>query len=72
MTKQILDRIEGSVYKAALERKRAERKRLEAAGLVNDAQDMKCNVSGYVQALRDVGIINDRERQALYIYYGTI
>lgn len=71
-TQDVLNKIEGTNYKAALEYKRAERKRLEAAEYREAAEGVKKSVAGYVQALRDCGVITERERQVLFIYYGTV
>lgn len=72
MTKKALEKIEGTIYKATLEHKKADRKRLEEVGHVNAAQSVKASIAGYVHALRDCGVITESERQALFVYYGTI
>ena len=72
MTKEALKKIEGTIYKTALEYKKHQRKLLEEARAQNAADSAKASIAGYVQALRDCGIITESERQTLFIYYGTI
>lgn len=72
MTKLVLEKIEGTIYKTTLEQKKKDRKRLEEMEHAHEAREIKCSIAGYVQALRDCGVITERERQALFIYYGTI
>lgn len=72
MTKTVLEKIEGTNYKNTLEIKRADRKRLEESGHEQAADAIKASIAGYVQALRDCGVITERERQVLFIYYGTV
>lgn len=72
MTKKTLEKIEGTNYKATLEYKKSERIRLEEAGYKNAADSAKASIAGYVQALRDCGVITERDRQVLFVYYGTI
>lgn len=71
-TQDVLNKIEGTKYKATLEYKRHERKRFEDNGFVGSAEGVKKSIAGYVQALRDCDIITERERQVLFIYYGTV
>jgi hypothetical protein len=72
MTKKALELIEGTVYQKTLEHKKFERKRLEKAGHENAATSVRASTAGYLQALCEAGIITERERQALFIYYATI
>lgn len=72
MTKKALEKIEGTTYKSTLERKKNDRKHLAEMGLDKDANAVRCSIAGYIQALRDCGIITESERQKLYIYYGTL
>lgn len=69
---QTLKKIDGTIYKTTLEHKKETRQHLEKLGLVNTAREVKCSVAGYVQALRDCGVITESDRQKLFIYYGTI
>lgn len=72
MLAHVLKKIDGTMYKKTLEDKKHERKRLEAAGNDAAARYTKASIAGYCQALRDCGVINDRERGVLFIYYGTV
>jgi hypothetical protein len=72
MTKKVLEKIEGTNYKITLEQKRADRKRLKERGHEQAEDEVKASIAGYVQALRDCGVITERERQVLFIYYGTV
>jgi hypothetical protein len=72
MTKKVLEKIEGTIYKTTLENKKNDRQRFEKMGLEKDARAIRTSIAGYVQALRDCGVITERERQVLFIYYGTI
>lgn len=71
-TQEVLNKFEGTPWKAALEYKRAERKRFEDNGFIGCAEGVKKSIAGYVQALRDCGVVTERERQVLFIYYGTV
>lgn len=62
MTKQVLNKIPANV-RAALEQLRKDYK--------NDALnkgESRNRSAGYVQGLRDAGLITERERQILFIY----
>lgn len=62
MTKQVLNKIPANV-RAALEQLRKDYK--------NDAlntDESRSRSAGYVQGLRDAGLITERERQILFIY----
>ena len=72
MTKKALKKIEGSIYERTLEFKKKDRQRFEEMRLENDAIAIRCSIAGYLHALRDCGIITEREREILFIYYGTI
>lgn len=72
MTQKALEKIKGTVHKNALEYKKAQRKKLEEAGHENAAQSVKSSIAGYVQAMMDCGVITERDRELLFIYYGTI
>ena len=72
MTANVLEKIEGTVFKATLEYKKNMRKRFVERGLEKEAREVQTSIAGYVQALRDADIITEGERQTLYIYYGTI
>lgn len=72
MTRKALEKIEGTIYKTTLEHKKADRQHLAKAGHENAADSVKASIAGYVQALRDCGIITESERQKLFAYYGTI
>ena len=72
MVQRTLERIEGTTYKATLEKKKSDRKRLAKMGAITDAHSIELSLAGYIQALRDVGVITERERQELFIYYATI
>ena len=72
MTKEIIEKFEGTVYKATLEYKKKERHRLEEAGYASEAEKTKASTYGYIQALCDARIITDRERMLLFIYYCTM
>lgn len=45
---------------------------MSEAGLIGSAEGIKKSIAGYTQALRDCGMITERERQVLFIYYGTV
>lgn len=72
MTRKTLEKIEGTIYKTTLENKKEARTRLAKLGHEKEAKSVQASVAGYVQAMRDFGIITERERQELFIYYGTI
>ena len=71
-TQDVLKRIEGTTYKATLEYKKMERKKMEAGGYEGAAEGVKKSIAGYVQALKDCGIITEHERRVLFIYYATV
>lgn len=71
-TQDVLRKFEGTAFKATLEYKKAERKRLEAAGFIGTAEGVKKSIAGYVQALRDCGVVTESERRVLFIYYATV
>jgi hypothetical protein len=72
MTAKALEKINGTPYQTTLEYKRKQRKYLEEAGHAQAAESAKASIAGYCQALRDCGIITERERGALFLYYGTV
>jgi hypothetical protein len=72
MTRETLEKIEGTIYKSTLERKKHDLKHLEDMGLVKDAKGIRCSIAGYLQALRDCGIITESDFRKLFCYYGTI
>ena len=72
MTQKALEKIAGTPYQKMLEYKRTQRKNLEKAGHDAAADSTKASIAGYVQAMRDCGVITERERGLLFIYYGTI
>lgn len=72
MTRKALEKIEGTPFKAALEYKMSQRVQLAKAGYADAADAATGSIAGYVQALRDAGIITESERKCLFIYYGTI
>lgn len=72
MTQKALEKISGTQYQNALEYKKAQRKNLEEAGHKSAADSAKASIAGYVHAMRDCGVITERERELLFIYYGTI
>lgn len=72
MTKKTLEKLEGTTCKFTLENKKAERKRVEEAGHHNAAEAIKGSIAGYVQAMRDCGVITESERRVLFIYYATV
>ena len=72
MTREVLKKIEGTNFCGELEYKKRERKRLIEAKCERGAENAKASIAGYVQALRDCGVITERERQVLYIYYATL
>jgi hypothetical protein len=71
MTEKALKKIDGTIYQKTLEYKRNERKRLEAAGYETAESRTNASIAGYCQALCDCGIITERERALLFLYYGT-
>ena len=72
MTKKALEKIEGTTYKFTLEQKKADRKHMEEAGHTSAAKEVKASIAGYVQAMRDCGVITESERRTLFIYYATV
>lgn len=72
MLKKTLEKIEGTVYAQTLNQKKHARKRLEDMGCTTDANAIRASIAGYLQAIRDFGIISESERQRLYIYFATI
>ena len=72
MTRKTLEKISGTIYAATLTQKMRDRRQLELAGHTAAADNIRYSIAGYVQALRDTGIITESERIILYIYYGTI
>lgn len=72
MVQKTLDKIRGTKYYDTLENKKRERKKMKELRLENAAETVKASIAGYVQAMRDCGIITERERQALFIYYATV
>ena len=72
MANKVLEKIEGTIYKTTLEHKKSTIKRFKEMELTNDAEAISKSVAGYLQAMRDCGVITDRERQWLYIYYGSM
>ena len=71
-TQEVLNKIEGTNHKKTLEYKKAEIKRLEEAGYHLGVDSGKASIAGYVQALRDCGVITESERRVLFIYYATV
>ena len=71
MTKKALEKIEGTPFKTALDSMRETRKRVEKID-EKSANQTKYSIIGYLKAMRDFGVITERERQALFIYYATI
>ena len=72
MTEKTLKKIEGTIYKTILEHQKKMRKRFLESELENDAKCAQIFIAGYVQALCDCGVVTARERQVLFIYYGTM
>lgn len=71
MTEKTIDKIRGTIYHKTLEYKRNERKRLVEAGYETAERITNASIAGYCQALCDCGIITERERGILFLYYGT-
>ena len=72
MTEKTLKKIDGTVYKAKLEHyKNLRHQYLEMERKENE-KAVHHMISAYVQALCDCGVITERERMSLYIYYATI
>lgn len=71
MTQKILKRIENTVFKSTLDKMRETRKHLEKID-VNSANQTKYSIIGYLKAMRDFGVITERERQVLFVYYATV
>ena len=72
MTRKAVEKIEGTIYETTLRNKKEGRQYLEDAGRSEDAARVRASIAGYVQSLRDCGVITESERKALYLYYGTI
>lgn len=72
MTRKALEKIKGTQHETTLENKKKWRKSLAADGNERAARETQTSIAGYLHALRNCGIITERERSALYIYYGTI
>jgi ribosomal protein S17E len=72
MTKKAFEKIEGTIYKTTLDYKKTERKNLEERGFTNAAKEIANSIAGYVQALRDCGVITESERRTLFLYYATM
>jgi hypothetical protein len=72
MTRKTLDKIEGTVFKTTLDYKKASRKALEEKGCQHQAREVQVSIAGYLQAMRDLGVITESERKCLYIYYATV
>lgn len=72
MLKKVLEKIDGTTYKTTLEHKKKDYKYFKSVGLEKNAEKIQGSVAGYVQALRDCGIITESDRQKLFLYYGTI
>ena len=71
MVKEALKKIEDMPFKTVLDLMREDRKRAEEWN-ETIADQMKYSIIGYLKAMRDCGVITDRERQALFIYYATV
>ena len=71
MTEKVLQKIEGTTFKKTLDYKKRERKNLMDNGYETQAYNVKTSIAGYVQAMRDCGVITERERSILFIYYAT-
>lgn len=71
-TRDVLEKIKGTTYGNALERKKQWRKHLLELGEERAASKTQTHIAGYVYALRDAGIITESERRTLFIYYGTV
>lgn len=71
MTKKTLEKIEGTTFKSALDNMRKTRKHFEGTD-DKSAGQTKYSIIGYLKAMRDFGIITERERQVLFIYYATL
>lgn len=71
MIRKVLDKIEGTAFKSALEYKKTTRQKFEEGGLIAQAREVQVSIAGYLQAMRDFGEITETERRCLYIYYAT-
>jgi trans-2-enoyl-CoA reductase len=71
MTRATIEKIKDTPHGTALEKKKQWRKALLEAGREREARETQTSIAGYVQALRNCGVITERERSVLYIYYGT-
>jgi hypothetical protein len=70
--RQILEKHAGTAYVKTLETKKRSRQSANANGLETTAREIQLSIAGYVQALKDAGIITETERRATWLYYGTI
>lgn len=61
--------MEGTSFKRTLEYKKSERKRFEEYGFTAEADKVKASTYGYIVALRDAGVITERDRMFLFLYY---
>lgn len=69
MTKALLEKIEGTAYRAQLEKMKKIRKQLKDCGLDDAARGVYARITGYIDAMRDCGIITESERNSLFFNY---
>lgn len=72
MTRAAIEKLKGTVHEIALEQKKKMRKNLLEVGREHEAREQQTSIAGYLHALRNCGIITERERGVLFIYYGTL
>jgi len=72
MTRAAIEKIKGTTHEIFLEKHRDWRKNLLKANRESEARETQMLIAGYVKALRACGIITERERGVLFIYYGTV
>ena len=72
MTKELLEKIDGTVYKEQLERMKKIRKQLKDCELENEARGVYARITGYISALKDCGIITENEMSSIFLYYTVV
>lgn len=71
MTINALEKIKGTKHEELLETQRRYRRSMAEQHRDREEKEVKTFIAGYLKALHNSGIITDRERMKLYIYYAT-
>lgn len=69
MENTALEKIKGTIFETALESKKFAINSFNEMGERIASQTVKNSLAGYLQAMRDCGVVTDRERMWLYLYY---